>query len=205
LIAKLFFFGNNENQLAPDTTINEIKRLWIDLRDLGLFPGSECTKRAKRDEDRYTFFVTIEQFFKDVNRARSFVQAKKEKAKQKEQYLKELDTPAEPEKEKPTVRKLNRQESERRANIVIRRKSGHKNNINPETPQSPTVTDIRRKSGHKNNINPESPQSPTGTNKSTVVLTRKKKLTMVLKPYRNLILTKELKRKKYSGFFFWEL
>jgi len=59
---EIVFFGNNENQLAPDSTINDIKRLWIELRDIGIFPGSECVKRAKRDEDRYTFFVTIELF-----------------------------------------------------------------------------------------------------------------------------------------------
>jgi len=91
LTRKLFFFGNNDNQLAPDSTINDIKRLWIDLRDLGIFPGSECIKRAKRDEDRYTFFVQIEMFFRDVNKARSFVFAKKEKAKQKAEYLKEIE------------------------------------------------------------------------------------------------------------------
>eukprot|EP01124_Arcella_intermedia_P021812 TRINITY_DN3114_c0_g1_i8.p1 TRINITY_DN3114_c0_g1~~TRINITY_DN3114_c0_g1_i8.p1 ORF type:complete len:405 (+),score=124.39 TRINITY_DN3114_c0_g1_i8:2495-3709(+) len=88
---EIVFFGNNENQLAPDSTINDIKRLWVDLRDLGIFAGAECLKRAKRDEDRYTFFVTVDTFFRDVNKARSFLEAKKTKAKQKEEFEKEIE------------------------------------------------------------------------------------------------------------------
>jgi len=97
---EIVFFGNYENQLAPDATINEIKRSWIELRDLGIFPGSECIKRGKRDEDRYTFFVTIELFFRDVNKARSFISAKKDKAIQKAEYLKKIE--GEKKKEEPS-------------------------------------------------------------------------------------------------------
>lgn len=42
----LIFFTEN-------MTVNAIKRLWIELKELNMFPVTECQQRAKRDEDRF--------------------------------------------------------------------------------------------------------------------------------------------------------
>jgi len=150
--------------LAPDSTINDIKRLWIELRDLGIFPGSECVKRGKRDEDRYTFFVTIELFFRDVNKARSFVLAKKEKAKQKEAYLREIDTK---EKENDTDSKRIFSKEVKPLRKIVQTTSNNNNNTNNNntnnnSTENSTTTSPSRKISLSNN-------------KKHPVLTRRKK------------------------------
>jgi len=172
--AQIVFFGNNENQLAPDSTINDIKRLWIELRDLGIFAGSECVKRAKRDEDRYTFFVTIELFFRDVNKARSFVLAKKEKAKQKAEYLKEIEA-----KEKETEpntdpkRTISKEVTEgfvKPLRKVVRNISGNKREGDAHSSENPTSPSRKLSSHSKTPVN-----TPPSSGKKRPVLVRKKK------------------------------
>jgi len=87
---QIVFFGNNENSRPPDSMVNDIKRLWVEVKDLKLVSGSLSVKRAKRDEDRYTFFVSLENFLKDVKKARLFVNAKNAKDKQKAELQKIL-------------------------------------------------------------------------------------------------------------------
>jgi len=145
---QIVFFGNNENQLPSDSTITEIKRLWIELRDLGIFPGSECIKRAKRDEDRYTFFVTIEMFFRDVNKARSFVLAKKDKVKQKEAYLKEVETKEkEEENHKEAKRNITKEVTD--AFVKPLRKTVHRSTTSISTAITKQEKPHKRKSDEK--------------------------------------------------------
>ena len=56
---------------SENMTVAGIKRLWMELKDIGMFPASECNVRAKRDEDRYMFWVNIEQFMRDMKVSRS--------------------------------------------------------------------------------------------------------------------------------------
>lgn len=63
---EIVFFGNYENQGGENATISGIKQLWSELREIGMFPASECQTRAKRDEDRYMFWVNVEQFMRDM-------------------------------------------------------------------------------------------------------------------------------------------
>jgi len=88
---QIVFFGNNENSRPPDSTVNDMKRLWVEVKDLKIVPATLCIKRAKRDEDRYTFFVSMENFLKDMKKARLFVSAKNAKDKQKEELAQILN------------------------------------------------------------------------------------------------------------------
>eukprot|EP01125_Pyxidicula_operculata_P010175 TRINITY_DN3353_c0_g3_i2.p1 TRINITY_DN3353_c0_g3~~TRINITY_DN3353_c0_g3_i2.p1 ORF type:complete len:1287 (+),score=348.80 TRINITY_DN3353_c0_g3_i2:69-3929(+) len=88
----ILFFGSCENSQPANQVTNDINREWMELHTLGMFPPEECKKRAKLDEDRYSFFVAIDQFVTDVKKARKFMAAKKAKESQLSDYLKKLDT-----------------------------------------------------------------------------------------------------------------
>jgi len=82
----IVFFGNHDNDLPEDATTREIKSMWRRLSLVGNVSESNCLERAKRDEDRFTFFVQLQRFLQDLKKAVSFVKAKKEKDRQRKAY-----------------------------------------------------------------------------------------------------------------------
>jgi len=88
---EIVFFGNYENTEPENMTVNAIKRLWIELKEIHMFPATECQQRAKRDEDRYMFFVTMEHFFLDMKKAKLYVEATRLKKAQQEAIKKRLE------------------------------------------------------------------------------------------------------------------
>eukprot|EP01127_Copromyxa_protea_P004355 TRINITY_DN1421_c0_g1_i2.p1 TRINITY_DN1421_c0_g1~~TRINITY_DN1421_c0_g1_i2.p1 ORF type:complete len:332 (-),score=71.13 TRINITY_DN1421_c0_g1_i2:147-1142(-) len=119
---EIVFFGNYENQQGENMTVAGIKRLWMELKDIGMFPASECNSRAKRDEDRYMFWVNIEQFMRDMKKAHAFVEAKKLKQKQKQEHASRLEGPP------PTPREKSEDKPQAKPQIKPQAKS-------PSTPQ----------------------------------------------------------------------
>lgn len=54
------------NGFSEDRTVLEISKAWRQLSKLQIFGDEECTRRAKRDEERYFFFVFLERFLRDL-------------------------------------------------------------------------------------------------------------------------------------------
>jgi len=90
---QIAFFGDNYNDQPPTQTILEMRKMWKNLNQLGILPEKESSSRAKRDEDRYTFFINISTFVTDVKNAYNFLEAQKEKENQKVAYQKHVDSP----------------------------------------------------------------------------------------------------------------
>jgi len=141
------------------------------------------------------FFVTIELFFRDVNKARSFVLAKKEKAKQKAEYLKEIEA-----KEKETEpntdpkRTISKEVTEgfvKPLRKVVRNISGNKREGDAHPSENPTSPSRKLSSHSKTPVN-----TPPSSGKKRPVLVRKKKAKTEPKLYKKWIRLYLLKKKR---------
>ena len=58
----------------------------VNADSTGMISESQCSERAKRDEDRFKFFVQISNFVSDLKKANVFVHAKRAKESQRKAY-----------------------------------------------------------------------------------------------------------------------
>lgn len=88
---QIVFLGDFQNNLPENSTVKALKKLWMELKEINMFTSSDCQQRAKRDEERYMFFVVIEEFLKNMMKAQSYVEAIKLKKMQKDALNKKLE------------------------------------------------------------------------------------------------------------------
>eukprot|EP01125_Pyxidicula_operculata_P021187 TRINITY_DN806_c0_g1_i1.p1 TRINITY_DN806_c0_g1~~TRINITY_DN806_c0_g1_i1.p1 ORF type:complete len:506 (-),score=151.68 TRINITY_DN806_c0_g1_i1:119-1636(-) len=85
---QIVYFGDNDNDQPPTSTINELRKVWKNLSSLCIISDQLANERAKRDEDRFTFFTNLAHFFTDAKNAQIYIMAQREKDKQKESFMK---------------------------------------------------------------------------------------------------------------------
>jgi len=68
--------------------------MWKRLSLNGELSEANCLERAKRDEDRFTFFLQISKFISDLKKAVVFAHAKREKEQQRRAYQELLSSQA---------------------------------------------------------------------------------------------------------------
>eukprot|EP01126_Amoeba_proteus_P025915 TRINITY_DN2572_c0_g1_i1.p1 TRINITY_DN2572_c0_g1~~TRINITY_DN2572_c0_g1_i1.p1 ORF type:complete len:617 (+),score=140.04 TRINITY_DN2572_c0_g1_i1:316-2166(+) len=79
----ILFFGNHQNDQPENAMIREIGAVWNSCATLGILTPEVARTRAKRDEDRYTFYLLLQSFFADIKKGHVFVIARKAKEKQR--------------------------------------------------------------------------------------------------------------------------